>query len=222
MRILRPAVAYLCLAVLAAPGHANESVDDCILRSMQGVQSNAAAHMIREACRNKAEEAKQRPVRARWGDPHTGELPIELDDSNQHTLVWKVSNNTAKTVTILTIAYAETRGSQGCANFYPKRHVFKVAMKPGKSGTFVTPVWPKPHGRPCVLATVMRGKDPSMSDDWVTRMVAPMNEADEEALVRDIGQLQPPMTFSEPAPLRSRDFDVDQFLREQNLNKPRK
>lgn len=128
----------LILAASATGRAAADDFDDCILSSLKGVNSDAAARMVREACQNKVKAAKDRKLEEEFGTPNTV-LLVREPSSFDAVDSARLRNPSEETAVYVEIAFAMPQGKEcGPVDSYQVL-VYKTHLKPGGVGEFSVP-----------------------------------------------------------------------------------
>ena len=113
--------------------YGDQSVDDCILNGMRGVNNDTSARLIKQSCENKYRENFYRE----FGEITNKELKIEKWASDGKNITATVFNTFDQTITLATILVSVVDVNGACSSY--KNFVYKTKLKPDSSGKFVIP-----------------------------------------------------------------------------------
>lgn len=139
---MNPRILFVALAVAIIQDCAFAfSMNDCILEGMKGVSSDIAARMVKQACEEKANEARQKNVAAlvkEFGDPIAPEsvsLAANYSrESGRHVSIQATNNvkNGDQTIRYIKLSVAPVEDGF-CATWKRTVFAYKLTLTPGSS-----------------------------------------------------------------------------------------
>ncbi len=181
-------------AVLSVhPGASALDLDDCVLNGLKGVNSDAAARMVRQSCENKAVNQKRQQLSTRYGDKIDEKLTLSNWDSDytNKTVKVTVKNDLQQTVTYAELSISAPMANGSCPYPENQKHLYAVKLKPGSRVVLVVPggtSFISKDGRSsCIVVSAVRGREPSMLDLSVGA-VDPLTDNQLAAVNRDLNE----------------------------------
>lgn len=173
-------------------GAAALDVDDCVLNGLKGVNSDAAARMVRQSCENKVANQRRQQISEKYGEKIDEKLAyVKWDTDYNKGLV----NVTLKNELLQTVTYAELSISQPlakgeCPYSDSRKHLYAVKLKPGSSVVLIVPDGKSlvsKNGQICISSRAVRGRAPSVLDVSIGA-VSPLSDNQVAALNQDLGE----------------------------------
>lgn len=151
-------------------GAAALDVDDCVLNGLKGVNSDAAARMVRQSCENKVVNQKRQQLSTKYGGKIDEKLALDnwdVDYANK-TVKVTVRNDLQQTVTYAELSISSPMGNGSCPYPVNRKHLYAVKIKPGSRVVLVVPggtsLISKDGRTSCIFVYAVRGREPSMLD----------------------------------------------------------
>lgn len=145
-------------------------VDDCVLNGLKGVNSDAAARMVRQSCENKVANQKRQQLSTKYGGKIDEKLALDSWDSDYASKAVKVTvkNELQKTVTYAELSISAPTANGSCPYPENRKHLYAVKIKPGSRVVLVVPggtsLISKDGRTSCISVRAVRGREPSMLD----------------------------------------------------------
>lgn len=120
-----------------------QSIEDCILNGLKGVNSDAAARMVREACKEKISKEKNSQIVKKYGILKFEEIETQgWETTGTNNIRLYITNTTDQTVT--TVAVTATEVTSNYCNFYDKSkaitYFYRFTLKPNSKGVIDAPI----------------------------------------------------------------------------------
>lgn len=151
-------------------GSAALDVDDCVLNGLKGVNSDAAARMVRQSCENKVANQKRQQLSTKYGGKIDEKLALDNWDADYANKAVKVTvrNDLQQTVTYAELSISLPMANGSCPYPENRKHLYSVKIKPGARIVLVVPggtSFISKDGRTsCISVSAVRGREPSMLD----------------------------------------------------------
>lgn len=193
------------VVALAAHGVATSGeVDDCVLNGLKGVNSDAAARMVRQACESKVAAARADRVIAKYG--MRSFEPMEVlswaQGGGGSKAQTSIRNTSDLTAILLEVALSTPDGQGNCTNSRTRKELYRIKLNPRATGVFmlgdVTTVVDK-KGVLCIDATLVRGREPS-AFDFNMGAYEPLSAREVEAINTELKEQYAQIETSRSAP----------------------
>lgn len=163
---------FLCCIAGAALGvhlgAAALDVDDCVLNGLKGVNSDAAARMVRQSCESKVASQKRQQILAKYGEGINSNLThVEWNYYANDDLKVTLKNDLSKTVIYAELSISKPKPNGECPYPVSRKHLYEVKAKPGSRLVLIVPggaAFVSKEGRLCTSSTALRGREPSVLD----------------------------------------------------------
>ncbi len=143
-------------------------LEDCLLSSLKGVSSDAAARMVRQACESKVTASRAERLIAKHGEKTSTALTVtdwaKWGSMGPHTVIRNTSSLTALLVEV-SLSKPDSKGN--CTESAARKELYRVKIKPGSSGTLLfgdVDALVSKTGGICIDAVMVRGRQPSAFD----------------------------------------------------------
>lgn len=212
------------IAVAALGGHLGAvamDVDDCVLNGLKGVNSDAAARMVRQSCESKVANQRRQQLSAKYGGKIYEKLTLsnwDTDYANSSVKV-TVNNDLQQTVTYAELSISPPMANGSCPYPETRKHLYAVKIKPGSRVVLVVPggtsLISKDGRTSCIFVNAVRGREPSMLDISVGA-VEPLTDNQLSVVNQDLNEryatIDPPV-YSPPNRGILFDIKVEDLLR---------
>lgn len=166
---------------------ASAPLDDCLLTGLKGVNSDAAARMIKQACENKVlAETKQKNME-QYGDSLGVALEFVDYRVRGEQVEVRLKNGSGQTASLVEIGFG-TPDAAGKCHTYDQFFLYRTRIRPDSASDFLAPVArlvAKDHSI-CVRAEAVRGR-PSSWTDVNIGSYEPLTRREVQAINGDLG-----------------------------------
>lgn len=187
---------FLCgITVVAMGVHLGAealNVDDCVLNGLKGVNSDAAARMVRQSCENKVANQRKQQISEKYGEKIDEKLAYIKWDSDYANGVVKVTfkNELLQTVTYAELSISQPQANGDCPYSDTRKHLYEVKVKPRSSVVLIVPDGTSlvsKDGRICISSRAVRGRAPSLLDVSIGA-VSPLPDNQVAAVNQDLSE----------------------------------
>ena len=195
-------------------------IDDCVLNGLKGVNSDAAARMVRQACESKVAAARADRVIAKYGMRSYEPMEVLTWDRERGGSKAQISirNTSDLTAILLEVALSTPDGQEKCTNSRTRKELYRIKLKPRATGVFVlgdvATVADKKGGL-CIDATLVRGREPS-AFDFNVGVSEPLSAREVEAINNELkeqyAQIETPKSVPPAASLDLMTTDLRKLL----------
>lgn len=217
---------FLCCiagaALVVHLGAAALDVDDCVLNGLKGVNSDAAARMVRQSCENKVANQRRQQLSTKYGGKIDEKLALDGWDSDYANKAVKVivKNELQQTVTYAELSISAPMANGSCPYPENRKHLYAVKVKPGSRVVLVVPggtsLISKDGRTSCISVIAVRGREPSMLDVSVGA-IEPLTDNQVAAVNQDLSEryaiIDSPV-YSPPSRLKDSKLSPLEFLRQ--------
>jgi hypothetical protein len=149
-------------------GAAALDVDDCVLNGLKGVNSDAAARMVRQSCENKVASQKRQQILAKYGEGINSNLThVEWNYYGNGDLKVTLKNDLSQTVIYAELSISKPKPNGECPYPVSRKHLYEVKAKPGSRLVLIVPdgaSFVSKERHLCTSTTAVRGREPSVLD----------------------------------------------------------
>lgn len=148
-------------------------LDDCVLNGLRGVNSDAAARMIKQACENKVKSSRVSKMVAKYGEWLDDDLTVvdlaKTAGTTGESLTVKLKNSIQKTILYveLSVGVADLTGDCPSRRDYRHKYLYRVKIKPEANGNLSIPNAGSIIDLKrdiCISARAVRGRSPNSLD----------------------------------------------------------
>lgn len=175
------------------PGAVALDMDDCVLNGLKGVNSDAAASMVRQSCEYKVANQRRQQLSTRYGDKIDEKLTLSNWDSDyaNKTVKVTVKNDLQQTVTYAELSITAPMANGSCPYPDNRKHLYAIKLKPESKVVLVVPggnsLISKDGRSSCISVIAVRGREPSILDVSVGA-VEPLTDNQLAVVNRDLNE----------------------------------
>jgi hypothetical protein len=172
-------------------GAAALDVDDCVLNGLKGVNSDAAARMVRQSCENKVASQKRQQILAKYGEGIDANLThVQWDHYASDDLKVTLKNELPKTVTYVELSISKPKPNGECPYPVSRKYLYEVRAKPGSRLALIVPngaALVSKEGNLCTTSKALRGREPNILDVSIGA-VMPLSDSQLDSINRALDE----------------------------------